>query len=646
MTTTACAIAAAALLALATSTAAQTVPILVFELATPPSTLGPEPREKVLLLALGQTAHETSTPPSTLGPEPREKVLLLALGQTARETSTPPSTLGPEPREKVLLLALGQTARETSTPPSTLGPEPREKVLLLALGQTARETSTPPSTLGPEPREKVLLLALGQTARETSTPPSTLGSEPREKVLLLALGQTARETSTPPSTLGPEPREKVLLLALGQTARETSWSALRAVAERVSGDRMPVAHAGAGAGRIETMNVHEREPRRARREERRAEKRRRTERARTEEGSALPAPTARGKWSIWARGSLAGLNGRAGRSTLEGDTTSVHLGAERNVEAPAGLERLDAGGDWLAGVGVAVNSADANPRGGRKISHQGWLVYPYLGYHDERKSLYASLGAGVGSVTVSDGVEEREQDSLQAFAGIGGTIVMAGRPDRVQVLLEGNALTSIMNRDGDRAAASTIATAHRVAAGTTLRHARELAGGILATSVGLGLRNDAGAGAAGYAVEAHAGMRFDWGQYSIEARIEGRPKAAEDIGRQLGGSASVRYAGAPGAGGFSLSIGPEPGVTLAEDPLGLRERNTEPTLARATYDGYSRLLAMPYTAFSSLGARRTAGVELKPRDNASIGVRADERKSRGEPDESEWSWNVFARWRF
>ena len=590
MTTTACAIAAAGLLALATNTAAQTVPILVFE------------------------------------------------------SATPPSTLGPEQREKVLLLALGQTARETSTPPSTLGSEQREKVLLLALGQTARETSTPPSTLGSEQREKVLLLALGQTARETSTPPSTLGSEQREKVLLLALAQTARETSTPPSTLGPERREKVLLLALGQTARETSWSALRAVAERVSGDRTPVAHAG--AGRIETMNVHEREPRRARREERRAEERRRTERARTEEGSALPAPTARGKWSIWARGNLAGLNGRAGRSTLEGDTTSVHLGAERNVEAPAGLERLDAGGDWLAGVGVAVNSADANPGGGRKISHQGWLVYPYLGYHDERKSLYASLGAGVGSVTVSDGVEEREQDSLQAFAGIGGTIVMAGRPDRVQVLLEGNALTSIMNRDGDRAAPSTIAAAHRVAAGTTLRHARELAGGILATSVGLGLRNDAGAGAAGYAVEAHAGTRFDWGQYSIEARIEGRPKAAEDIGRQLGGSASVRYAGAPGAGGFSLSIGPEPGVTLAEDPLGLRERNTEPTLARATYDGYSRLLAMPYTAFTSLGATRTAGVELKPRDNASVGVRADERKSRGEPDESEWSWNVFARWRF
>ena len=153
-------------------------------------------------------------------------------------------------------------------------------------------------------------------------------------------------------------------------------------------------------------------------------------------------------------------------------------------------------------------------------------------------------------------------------------------------------------------------------------------------------------GATGYAVEAHAGTRFDRGQYLPEARIEGRPKAVEDIGRQLGGSVSVRYAGAPGAGGLSLSIGPEPGVTLAEDPLGPRERNAEPTLARATCDGYSRLLAMPCTAFFLLGATKTAGVELKPRDDASFGLRADERKRRGEPDETERFWNVFARWRF
>ena len=153
-------------------------------------------------------------------------------------------------------------------------------------------------------------------------------------------------------------------------------------------------------------------------------------------------------------------------------------------------------------------------------------------------------------------------------------------------------------------------------------------------------------GATGYAVEAHAGTRFDRGQYLSEARIEGRPKAAEDIGRQLGGSVSVRYAGAPGAGGLSLSIGPEPGVTLAEDPLGPRERNAEPTLARATCDGYSRLLAMPCTAFFLLGATKTAGVELKPRDDASFGLRAAERKRRGGPDETGRFWNVFARWRF
>ena len=352
--------------------------------------------------------------------------------------------------------------------------------------------------------------------------------------------------------------------ALG--ARGVGSSALETVAGRIAGDREPVAHAPLAALAAwlpvfaslalsdPVLHVHEGSPR---------------ERAgKTARRHRLPAGSVgRGDWSGWIRTDFPGLGGRTGGASHDGSARILHFGVERSIQPFGPLDRFssvtDPDGEWLAGVGLGFASAsvDTDPAG-MSLDHSIRILYPYLAYRDDRKLAHATVGAGLGANAFrhpSFQPTAADQDSLLLFAGLGGAAVVAGRPDRVEILVRTSVLGTLANTDaGPVLLASTVA-AYRLRFGLDARHARGAGGGILSPSGGVGILLDGGDGPRGLALEADAGVRFDWRSFSFSARAGTLLMSTGDLERKLGFSGAVRYSPRGLGRGFFLTLSPSCG---------------------------------------------------------------------------------------
>ena len=396
---------------------------------------------------------------------------------------------------------------------------------------------------------------------------SPLYGEP-SSARLVVIGENAE---VDPAFSGPADAASALVaLGLGS-------SLLEAVAARVAGDREPVAHASSAAlaswsrafdgsvrsGRV--LSVHERSPQ----ERAESERERRTPRR----GWGLPGggPVERGDWSAWARADLPGLGGKVDAYSLDGSARILHLGIERSIEPPAAFDRFSEatspGGEWLAGVGLGFASAsvDIHPAGA-SLDHSARLVYPYLGYRDDRKLAYALIGGGLGTSTFrhpafqsADSEQEQDQDSLLVFLGLGGSAVVGGRPDSAEFLARTSLLGALANTDAGRHLPTSTVSAYRARLGLDARHARSMGGGILSPSAGLGILYDGGDGPGGVALEADAGTRFDWRRFSFSARARTLLASSDDLDRTLNLSGAVRYSPGGRGRGFFLTVSPSYG---------------------------------------------------------------------------------------
>ena len=457
--------------------------------------------------------------------------------------------------------------------------------------------------------------------------------------------------------------EKVTDAALAQYSRASGWSSLEAVAGRFSRDWEPVSHAsGELFGGIfslhaepGTFSVHE--PAHRRGSDVRPESRRAAEvEVRLPGGPQFSPPGKRGKWAFWAHADRGGLDGRTAGIGLDGSITTLHIGAESDLDPPAAFDRFAKAttddGKWLAGIGGAYSSGsfEDNPVASG-ISQASWLVYPYVGYRDKRKTFYGTLGGGLGSMSIG---ADSESGLLHGFAGAGGSFVVTGRPDRIQALVNVGALGSILNRDGDTLLPSSTVLAHRARIGGELRHSREWRGGVLSPVLGAGIRYDAGEGPAGYAVDVKVGARFDWAAYSLSAVLTGFVKAGEEVGRDLNASVGLRYSGSPSGRGLSLQVGPVlsiPSVSLSPgyDPSGFGSIVPPRVVAILTYRGYLPGLATPFEAFSEVtrteSSRRSSlhgGLRVEPLPGAQIEVVA-RRDLSGRTDADRAALKLFIR---
>ena len=223
-------------------------------------------------------------------------------------------------------------------------------------------------------------------------------------------------------------------------------------------------------------------------------------------GSTGPA------WTVWGRADAHRFESGIDGSSHDGTLTAVHLGADARV------------GDWLAGVSVARSAADADYRFERSVDACGGggigegmvdaeltSVHPYVGRQIGRGSMWATLGAGAGEVSVErcENGQRNEADLSMRLGALGGRHPFAGG-ERIEIsvveeigvldLTTGDALGPV----GDRSV--TVGQA---------RLGLEASGVVpagcdcsLSSFVRAFARGDWGDGATGTGLELAAGVRF------------------------------------------------------------------------------------------------------------------------------------------
>ena len=425
-------------------------------------------------------------------------------------------------------------------------------------------------------------------------------------------------------------------------ARGVGSSALESVAARVTADRESVAHASSaglaswsrafadfGLSSRTVLSVHERSPRE------RAERERASRVPRRGRSGPPTGPVERGDWSLWLRSDFPGLGGRTGEYSLDGSAQVLHLGIERSIQPPGAFDRFSQTtspeGEWLAGVGLGLASAsvDVDPAGA-SLQNSTTLLYPYLGYRDNRRLAYAAIGGGLGTSKFRHPSFEpdavADQDFLLVFAGLGGAVVIGGRPDRLEFLVRASALGTLANTDGGPVLVSSTVAAHRLRFGLDARHARSVGSGTLSPSGGLGILYDAGDGPGGAAVEADAGARFDWRRFSFSSRARMLLMSSDELDRTLSITGAVRYSPDGLGRGFFLTLRPSYGAGSNDgSPWDRMLASSDTETSRI------RLSAEAGYGFSVAPVTVVAGVRSDPDDAVPgvvrVGIRYQGRKS-------------------
>ena len=355
-------------------------------------------------------------------------------------------------------------------------------------------------------------------------------------------------------------------------------------------------------------------------------------------GCPRAAPVERGDWSTWARADLPGLGGQVDAFSLDGSARILHLGIERSIEPPASFDRFSEAtnpdGEWLAGIGLGFASAsvDIDPSGA-SLNQAARFVYPYLGYRDDRKLGYALIGGGFGTSNFrhpSFQPDGADQDSLHLFAGLGGSVVVTGRPDRTEFLLRTSVLGALANVDAGPYLLTSTVAAYRARLGLDARHARSLGGGILSPAAGLGVLYDGGDGPGGVALEADAGTRFDWRRFSFSVHARTLLTSSDDLDRTLNLSGAVRYAPDGLNRGFFLTVspsygsGPEQGSSWDR---GVVSSDPETSALRLTAEAGFALAAAPVPGLVTVVAGVDSGLHDASHGVARAGIRYQSRTS-------------------
>ena len=226
----------------------------------------------------------------------------------------------------------------------------------------------------------------------------------------------------------------------------------------------------------------------------------------TQSGSTGPA------WGVWGRADAHRFESGIDGNSHDGTLTAVHLGADARV------------GDWLAGVSVARSAADADYRferstdacggggvGDGMVDAELTSVHPYVGRQIGRGSVWATLGAGGGEVTVErcETGQRNEADLSMRLAALGGRHPFAGG-ERIEIsVVEEIGVLDLTTGDapgpvGDRSVSVGQARLGLEAAGV----APADCDCSLTTFVRAFARGDWGDGATGAGLELAAGVRF------------------------------------------------------------------------------------------------------------------------------------------
>ena len=243
--------------------------------------------------------------------------------------------------------------------------------------------------------------------------------------------------------------------------------------------------------------------------------------------------------SLWGRGSFARFERQEHGPVLDGDVRSATLGADFVADPVlVGIALSHSQGDGTVSLDGVTGRVASSLTG----------LHPYLrlGVH-ERLALWATVGLGSGTMTVTMQDAGPDETGISTRAGAAGAVVEILSPTEehaISVALKADALLLRIVTDESASLAATAAEATRVR--LMVEGAYELffaEGEWIAPFVDVGVRHDAGDAERALGVEVGGGLRYAHSALHLTGELEARALLAQAAGGvdRWSVSGSVRF---------------------------------------------------------------------------------------------------------
>ena len=313
-------------------------------------------------------------------------------------------------------------------------------------------------------------------------------------------------------------------------------------------------------------------------------------------GSSFSVATASGEGAVaavWAKGAVSRFSGEAAEIALDGDVSSVMLGADWRRE------------DWASGVMLAHTrgSGGYEPRSSVQEDEQGTYagavestltgLYPYGRYTlSDRTTLWGVAGYAAGSLTLTQQDKAPVETDLDLAMGALGvrTVVLdaAGKigPELAAIsdaMMVRTTSAAVSNGAGKLAGARGDVTRIRAGLEGTW-HGLEPAAGSLVPHLGVALRHDGGDAETGFGLDVGAGLEWTHPGTGLSAAVRARALASHEASGfdERGLAADLTWDRRRASDrGLSLTIGHTLGASASGGMDALFSRDTLTGLARA-----------------------------------------------------------------
>ncbi len=256
--------------------------------------------------------------------------------------------------------------------------------------------------------------------------------------------------------------------------------------------------------------------------------------------------SAGGNVAFWGRMAHGGFEGQTGTFSLDGEVTTMLLGADyargRLLTGLALALSRGEGGYANGASGPGCDDADAMNEGCTPLEVKGTVeaslnaAIPYASVQvSERLALWGALGHGTGEVTVESALKDRFSSGTRwtmAAAGLRGDIIgtAVGGGPALAVTSDALWVRTASDPTADLAASDSRVTRLRLGLEGRWTHA-VAGGGRLAPRLEAGVRHDGGDAETGFGIEAGGGLAWSDPASGLALDLSGRALVAHEAGR-------------------------------------------------------------------------------------------------------------------
>ena len=269
------------------------------------------------------------------------------------------------------------------------------------------------------------------------------------------------------------------------------------------------------------------------------------------------------QFALWGQGALSSFSGQEDDVSLDGDTTTLLVGADWST------------GRWQAGAALSHSwgngSYDGEDDADGEISTSLTGLFPYGRYAlSPRLDLWATAGYGWGQLSLKpDGMEdEYKPDTTMAMVALGiDGLLLDGGSEGISLNTTADLLSLKTTSEEVEGLESSEGNVSRFRLGLEATRPFPLANGAsLLPSMEVGIRQDSGDAETGFGMDLGAGMTWKDPERGISGELKGRTLLfhAEEDFQDQGLALSFSWKPSPSNRGPSLSMGHSMGLSTEE----------------------------------------------------------------------------------